>query len=216
MSAEFEYAKPTPLMIQTSGEGVIQAEAHVPEGATAVVVLSHPHPMFGGDMYNPLIDHLFATLPTSGPGPAIGVVRYNFRGVGRSTGEFADGIGEREDTEAVFEFAAGLGTGPVVSAGWSFGADVSLSANHEALAGWLAIAAPLAIVQPSDMIAAADARPKLLLVPEFDQYRKPQAAAEIIVDWPNTEMTTIEGADHFLGTQAPIVAAAAAQFVASV
>ncbi|MCY3949354.1 MAG: hypothetical protein OXF61_09135 [Acidimicrobiaceae bacterium] len=170
--------------------------------AAAVAVLSHPHPLYGGDMWNPLVDHLFRALPASG----IAALRYNFRGTGRSGGSHDDGKAERLDAAAAFDAAVRLaadrsGTAdppPVVSAGWSFGGDVSLAAGHDALSAWIGIAAPLRIVDPAEMTAPRDPRPKLLLVPEHDQFRAPAEATDIASGWTNTRLEVIPGGDHFL------------------
>lgn len=178
--------------------------------AAAVAVLSHPHPLYGGDMWNPLVDHLFRALPASG----IAALRYNFRGTGRSGDSHDDGKAERLDAAAAFDAAVRLaadrsGTAdppPVVSAGWSFGGDVSLAAGHDALSAWIGIAAPLRIVDAAEMTAPRDPRPKLLLVPEHDQFRSPAEAVEITECWTNTQVDVISGGDHFLMGHARAVA----------
>ncbi len=185
--------------------------------AAAVAVLSHPHPLYGGDMWNPLVDHLFRALPASG----IATLRYNFRGTGRSGGSHDDGKAEQLDAKAAFEAAVRLAADrsstaappPVVSAGWSFGGDVSLAAGHDALSAWIGIAAPLRIVDPESMGAAADPRPKLLLVPEHDQFRSPAEASEITEGWANTQLDVISGGDHFLMGHARAVAERIVSFV---
>ena len=185
--------------------------------AAAVAVLSHPHPLYGGDMWNPLVDHLFRALPASG----IATLRYNFRGTGNSAGSHDDGKSEQLDAAAAFNVAARLATDrsdtagppPVVSAGWSFGGDVSLAATHDALTAWIGIAAPLRIVDPSAMSAPTDPRPKLLLVPEHDQFRSPADATEITEHWTNTQLEVISGGDHFLMGHARAVADKIAAFV---
>lgn len=185
--------------------------------AAAVAVLSHPHPLYGGDMWNPLVDHLFRALPASG----IAALRYNFRGTGNSTGSHDDGKSEQLDAAAAFSVAARLATDrsdtagppPIVSAGWSFGGDVSLAATHDALTAWIGIAAPLRIVDPSTMSAPTDPRPKLLLVPEHDQFRSPAEASEIAEHWTNTQLEVISGGDHFLMGHAAAVADKIAAFV---
>jgi alpha/beta superfamily hydrolase len=48
------------------------------------------------------------------------------------------------------------------------------------------------------MVAAADPRPKLLVVPEHDQFRDPASAAEVVADWTDTGLEVIAGGDHFL------------------
>ena len=186
--------------------------------AAAVIVLSHPHPLYGGDMWNPLVDHLFRALPAAG----IAALRYNFRGTGTSGGSHDDGKAEQLDAAAAFDAAVRLAADrspapdapPVVSAGWSFGGDVSLAASHDALAAWIGIAAPLRIVDPASMGAAADPRPKLLLVPEHDQFRSPAEATDIASGWTNTRVEVIAGGDHFLMGHARAVADQISGFVA--
>ncbi len=196
----------------------LEAELAWPSAASAVVVLSHPHPLYGGDMWNPLIDHLFRALPAAG----VAALRYNFRGTGSSGGRHDEGRAERLDTEAAFDAAAQLAaeqadddaTPAVVSAGWSFGGDVSLAADHDGLAAWIGIAAPLRIVDPATMSAPNDPRPKLLLVPQHDQFRSPAEAAEITQHWTNSQLEVIAGGDHFLMGHARAVAEQITSFTA--
>ncbi len=195
------------------GDGVAGSS----NAAQVVVVLSHPHPLYGGDMWNPLISDLFAALPKAG----LATLRYNFRGVGASQGQhgtqgkndaLAEGvIAEVLDAEAAFaaasKFGAASETAPrVVSVGWSFGGDVSLTATHPALYGWVGIAAPLQIISPTAMAAASDERPKLLLVPENDEFCSPENAGQRSADWPDRSLSVISGADHFLGGHSAQVA----------
>lgn len=191
-------------------EGRVADGIHSGGTAAAVAVLSHPHPLYGGDMWNPLVDHLFRALPASG----IAALRYNFRGTGRSGGSHDNGNAEQLDAAAAFDATARLAAErspadeppPVVSAGWSFGGDVSLAADHSSLAAWVGIAAPLRIVDPAGMAAPHDRRPKLLLVPEHDQFRSPAEAAEITEGWTNARIEVIAGGDHFLMNHAKAVA----------
>ena len=85
-----------------------------------------------------------------------------------------------------------------MTAAWSFGADVSLKVVDPRLAGWVAIAPPLRIVDPAIMGSSSDARPKLLIVPEHDQYDPPDRVREVTAEWVNTDIEVINGADHFL------------------
>ena len=208
---------PQPAAAVASDGTELEAEVSWPADAAAVAVLSHPHPLYGGDMWNPLIDHLFRALPAAG----IAALRYNFRGTGSSGGSHDDGKAERLDAAAAFDAAvrlaaeqSGGGESPaVVSAGWSFGGDVSLAADHHRLSAWIGIAAPLRIVDPADMAAPNDPRPKLLLVPQHDQFRSPAEAAEIAAGWTNTRLEVIAGGDHFLMGHARAVADLISEFV---
>lgn len=198
-----------------SGALRLEAQWLLPAAPLALVTLSHPHPLYGGDMHNPLIDWLFRALPER----AIGVLRYNFRGAGRSTGEFDGGVGEVDDATAAFAATAELAPDlPLVSVGWSFGSVVSLAADHERLAGWIAVAPPLGagLGGSGEPHAATDARPKLLLVPEHDQFCPPDRAAAATQGWANTDLVVLAGTDHSIAGRADDVVDAAQTMVESV
>lgn len=154
-------------------------------------------------MRNNVIQALFDSLPSNG----IGAVRYNFRGVGNSAGKHGNGELEVLDSQAAFTFASQLVQNiPVFSVGYSFGADVSLAADHKHLAGWIGIASPLALIEPEEMKAGLDDRPTLLLVPENDQFRSTEEARTICEPWVATSLEELAGADHFfLGFTQPVV-----------
>jgi alpha/beta superfamily hydrolase len=140
-----------------------------------------------------VIGALFKALPDAG----VATLRFNFRGVEGSEGSYDDGRGERDDVVAavdvLYEIAEGL---PLVLAGWSFGADTSLNVVDERAAGWFAVAPPLR--RPDDVAAAPDPRPKLVAVPEHDQFRPPDSAEPIVARWTNARMEIVKGADHYL------------------
>ena len=166
-----------------------------PEAPWASVVLCHPHPQFGGNRQAGLVGHLFSALPAAG----VRTLRFDFRGVGRSTGTHGGGGPERTDVAAAVEaWAVGHRRGPLVTVGWSFGGDVSLATDHPLIDRWCAIAPPLHVIEPSTMAAATDPRPTLLCVPEHDEFRPPAEAAAIVVDWAETTVTTIGGASHLV------------------
>jgi alpha/beta superfamily hydrolase len=174
----------------------LEAEVHVPEGLRAVAVLAHPHPLYGGSMHDGVPDILFRALPDLG----IGAIRFNFRGVQGSEGTHDEGKAERLDVAAAVAALAAARTAevPLVVAGWSFGADVSLALDDPVIAGWCPIAPPLRVVPAAEMAAGLDARPKLVLSPEHDQFNPPPSAREKTASWANTEVREVPGADHFL------------------
>jgi uncharacterized protein len=138
---------------------------------------------------------LFDALPAAG----VACLRLNFRGVGESQGEYDEGRGERADVVAGVDVLHPIVEGvPVVLAGWSFGADTSLAVGDDRVAGWFAVAPPLRVVEMDDVVAASDPRPKLLVVPEHDQFRPPDSAREVTDGWNNTRIEVVRGADHFL------------------
>ncbi|HZQ86811.1 MAG TPA: hypothetical protein VFA83_18340 [Acidimicrobiales bacterium] len=183
-----------PVSLHTSDGLALEAELSVPDDAWAAAVLAHPHPQFGGNMRSIVPGALIEALPRAG----VAALRFNFRGVEGSEGAYDEGRGEQLDViaaiDALSEIAEGL---PLVLAGWSFGADTSLAVGDGRVDGWAAIAPPLRVLKLDDMVAPKDPRPKLLIVPEHDQYRPPDSAAEVVADWVNTRMEIVPGSDHF-------------------
>jgi alpha/beta superfamily hydrolase len=94
-------------------------------GRNGVIVVCHPHPLYGGSMYNNVVDALCDAALQEG----LSALRFNFRGVGASTGAHTRGISEVDDVIAVVDTAlAEIGTGgpPAIGlAGYSFGAGVA-------------------------------------------------------------------------------------------
>jgi uncharacterized protein len=188
---------------------MLEAELHVPEGRWAAAAIAHPHPQYGGDMYNNVVDALYRALPAAG----IAAVRFNFRGVGRSGGVHDGGDAERLDLAAAVELAAQFnGDGPLVAIGYSFGALVALGVTDVRLSGWCAVAPPLAMAS-TPPIAAADHRRKHLLSAEHDQFTPAADAADLVRDWSATSLVTIPQADHFIRAQTAFVADECVAFV---
>jgi alpha/beta superfamily hydrolase len=200
----------TSITIPTEDGETLEAELVVPAGARLGVVITHPHPTYGGSMHTPVPTALFSKARELG----LATVRFNFRGVGRSTGTHDEGRAERLDVAAALAvMAIVVPDAPLVLTGWSFGADVSLAVDHERLIGWMPVAAPLAVVPLGEVVAATSHKPKHLLVPEYDQFRAPVAAAEATASWPRTTLETVPGADHFLAGGLGAVGAALTAFV---
>lgn len=194
---------------------VLEAELVVPDHATAAVVLCHPHPQHGGSMRSIVTSELFRALPAAG----LAVLRFNFRGVEGSTGAHDGGRGERNDVlaaiDALHDAAPDL---PLFVSGWSFGGDTSLTVLDQRIRAWLPCAPPLRIVPLDEITAAAgvDPRPKVLIVPEHDQFRDPAAAREATAGWSATEVIAIAGADHFFVGRTDRVAAVVIETIAGI
>lgn len=190
-----------PLSLLT-GDGItLEAELSVPEEPWAAAVLTHPHPMHGGNMRSIVPGALFAALPPAG----VAALRFNFRGVEGSAGRYDHGRGERLDVVAAVDTLSSITEGlPLLLAGWSFGADVALTVGDERLSGWLAVAPPLRTVdsdgsvRPAGWAASRDPRPAVLVVPEHDQFRDAASARQVTGDWVATRIEVVPGADHFL------------------
>ncbi|MEE2777714.1 MAG: alpha/beta fold hydrolase [Acidobacteriota bacterium] len=129
-------------------EGVLTAAPSAASRAPrALAVVSHPHPLYGGDMDNLVVREAEAALLAAG----VAVLRYNFRGTGRSDGQHDGGVGERSDLEAALgEMTRRHGHDlPILLVGYSFGAIVTLTFLADAelppagLAGVLVLAPPV-------------------------------------------------------------------------
>jgi alpha/beta superfamily hydrolase len=199
-------------MTLSTADGLsLEAELSTPwDGHRATVVLCHPHPQYGGSMRSIVIGALFEALPHAG----FTCLRFNFRGVERSGGTYDDGVGELLDVQAAVDAVAvaRAGNEPLVLAGWSFGADMTLSTPDPVLAGWLAIAPPLRFAADFDSVAH-DARPKQLLLGQHDEFRAPASVVEATAAWQNTEIEVIAGASHFFVGRTDRVVDAARAFV---
>ena len=71
----------------------LQGVLTLPQGASAGVVVCHPHPQFGGDMGNPVV----TAVARACAGANLATLRFNFRGVGSSGGAWDEGRGEQDD-----------------------------------------------------------------------------------------------------------------------
>ena len=84
------------------------------EPGAPIALLLHPHPQFGGTMNNPIVHSLYYMFAERG----FSVLRFNFRGVGRSQGLFENGAGELSDAASALDWLQSLNRRPA-SAGWS-------------------------------------------------------------------------------------------------
>jgi len=94
------------------------------DAAERVALVLHPHPLYGGTMHNPVVFHCARALHEAG----FETLRFNFPGVGESTGAHRHGIGEVDDARAALDFllARQPAAREVLVAGFSFGAAVGL------------------------------------------------------------------------------------------
>ena len=135
-----------PTIIDLAGPaGPIEALLDEPTTSTgkAAVVFAHPHPQYGGTMHTKVVVQGSKALARIG----CAVLRFNFRGVGRSAGSFSGGAGELEDFRAALDYmAARHPDARLWAAGFSFGAWVALEtgAQDDRVSALIAIAPPVA------------------------------------------------------------------------
>lgn len=184
--------------------GVIEALLDAPAGlqARGTAVIAHPHPLFGGTMHNKVVQTLARAFVQCG----WQAVRFNFRGVGASAGQYDEGRGEALDMVRVIAQTAA--SGPLALAGFSFGAFVT---SHVV-----------------NMLGTERAPEKLVLVgtaaSRFDVAPVPQelhartlvlhgeqddtVSLQSVMDWARPQslpITVIPGVSHFFHGQLPLL-----------
>jgi len=168
------------------------AEGNQPKG----VVITHPHPLYGGDMYNNVVAAVSRTYQKIGAT----TLRFNFRGVGGSQGNYGDGIGEQEDVRAAIAYLADLGIRQIDLAGYSFGAWVNALAVNDGLKvdNMIMVSPPVAFI---DFKSISDLRSlKLIVTGSQDDIAPADMVAKSYPIWnPTAKFEVISGADHFYG-----------------
>lgn len=194
---------------ETSDGVRLDSRVHRPDVVRGGAIVCHPHPLYGGDMDNPVVGAVVAACVDA----ALVTVRFDFRGVRASGGTHGKGVDERFDALAAIERAEAEAPGlPVVVCGYSFGSVVALSAGRSSVVGWIAVAPPVSMLH-KELAAATDPAPKLLLVPEHDQFSKVADVQRTTATWPATEVVTIPMADHFMNGQLTVVGREVAAFL---
>jgi alpha/beta superfamily hydrolase len=120
--------------------GNLEGVAHLPDNEPhAIAVVAHPLPTMGGTMENKVVTTLAKTFAELG----FVALRFNFRGVGASAGEFDSGNGEVEDALAVIDYAhQSFGELPLVLSGFSFGGYVAARVAQRLQPHQLVLVAP--------------------------------------------------------------------------
>ena len=191
--------------------GALEALVDTPELAEGqvlrgVAVIAHPHPQFGGTMDNKVVQTLARAFVQSG----WQAVRFNFRGVGASQGEYDKGLGELQDFLAVLAQGAPLHAPPgaLALAGFSFGAFVASQAAQQ-LASERSIAKLVLVgtaVSRFDVAPiAADLHPRTLVIHGEQDDTVPLVD---VMDWARPQklpVTVIPGVEHFFHGQLPLL-----------
>ena len=174
--------------------GRLEATLRIPDGAPrGIAVVSHPLPTHGGTMRNPVVAAIARAIASQD----LYALRFNFRGVGESAGEWTGGIAEVADLDdAIVEARAIAPDLPLALSGYSFGAVTTLrwvaaggQADALALAG-----VPLRSVafQPQDLPPVPDGT--FIVAAELDQFG---SAAELRAAYPRARIAEVTGVDHF-------------------
>jgi alpha/beta superfamily hydrolase len=203
-------AKPTDLLIPTAS-GHLEACFDEGTGATRAIVLCHPHPQYGGSMH----DEVVGTVEAVARRHAFATLRFNFRGVGASTGRYDNGIGEVDDLLTALAWLRDrVAAMPIWLAGYSFGSNIVWRALERAgdVAGVVLVAPPVAMM---DFGARPAPRATVTLIAgDEDDYVDAAALRRWAADASSSpRVEIIAGADHFFsGGHAELAKAAERAF----
>jgi hypothetical protein len=169
----------------------------VPEGdgPFPLVVVCHPHPLYGGNMYNNVVHSVCEKLGERN----ISWLKFNFRGVGMSGGSHGEGIGEKEDAKAAISFGESqprVDRKRIGLCGYSFGSRVAFSVGVEdQRVGAVAGISPF--IEPEGLLDHYT-RPKLLLCGTLDDFIQVKNLERLIQKIPEPrELALYPGVDHF-------------------
>lgn len=186
-SETFDFAGPVGRL-----EAVLMLPPHPP---VAAAVVCHAHPLHGGMMHYKLIFRAARALQAQGAA----VLRFNFRGVGRSEGQHDHGRGEQDDARAALDEMERRCPGlPQVLGGFSFGSLVALrlGAADPRVRALVALGLPLRL-EPGDFLANV-AKPRLFVQGERDEFGSGLAVRELVARLPPPRsLVVVPGADHF-------------------
>lgn len=175
-------------------EGILKPEEEQSTSAY-VSVICHPHPLYGGTMHNKVVFKVAQTLQALN----IPALRFNFRGVGHSSGTYDEGRGEMDDVRYALEFLSRRYPGvPAIIAGFSFGSYVGLrvAATDDRAQAMIGLGVPARWFN-GDTLQGCH-KPKLFVHGTEDE----QAPYDIAQYWFDQvpapkSMVAVQGADHF-------------------
>ncbi len=182
-----------------SGELMLEGVLSLPEGdgPFPLVIICHPHPLYGGSMDNNVVDSLAqAFVQTS-----FISFKFNFRGVGRSQGKFSNGIGEQKDVSAAIAFVTEVleaDSARIGLAGYSAGAGFAfpIGVGDSRIKALAAVSPPLSMFNFESLKDCP--KPKLLILGSRDDLISASHFMQFCRNLPEPkECVTIEGADHF-------------------
>ncbi len=186
-------------------EGRLEGRYHPAQEPNApIALILHPHPQFGGTMNNKVIYNLFHIFVRRG----FAVLRFNFRGVGRSQGVFDEGIGELSDAASALDWLQTMN--PNASSCWitgfSFGSwiGMQLLMRRPEIKGFITVAPPADKYDFSFLAPCPSSG--LIVQGEADEIVEPAASETLAIDLQAKRAITIDyelikGADHFFRGQ---------------
>jgi len=176
--------------------GYLEALLKEPAAPERAAVVCHPHPKGGGTMNNNVVYRMARALEAR----RAAVLRFNFRGVGRSTGTYGDGQGEVGDARAALDFmAARFPKLPLWMAGFSFGSRVGIEAalGDARVSKLLGVGMAVRMFDLSFLEGTRGGRPLAIVQADQDEYgdRAEIEAFTARLDQPK-RLWIVDGATH--------------------
>jgi uncharacterized protein len=158
------------------------------------VIITHPHPLYGGDMNNPVVQAIRKAYRDKG----YSTLRFNFRGTGESKGKHDNGIGEQEDLISAISYINGRGITGIDLSGYSFGTFVNAEVVRKGVPvqNMTMVSPPVAFMdfgRPFPLSCL-----KLVITGSYDEVAPVEFVRKTLVQWnPEAIFEVIEGTDHF-------------------
>ena len=167
-------------------------------GADEGVVIAHPHPLYGGDMYNPVVDAIASAYDKKG----YTTLKINFRGVGKSQGDYDNGVGEQKDLLGAVACLEALGISRIDLSGYSFGAwAISKLTNLPESVNSIYLVSPPIAMMPFESTPAMK-KIKGIVTGSHDDIAPPDEIRKLLLNLKSdANLKVIPGADHFYGGQ---------------
>ncbi len=182
-----------------AGDIMLEGVWHFPQGSGPfpAVIVCHPHPLHGGNMSNNMVFAICQALALN----EIAALRFNFRGVRNSGGEFGGGATEQEDVRAALALALAtpnIDPERIGLAGYSFGGGVALPvAAQDERVKMLALVSPALLDYGREQLKGYT-RPKFIIIGGDDDMIAPEGLRELAGEIPEPKrFEIIAGADHF-------------------
>jgi alpha/beta superfamily hydrolase len=194
-------ARRTPITMATADGLNLVGELALPADRDPVgtLVCLHPLPTHGGMMDSHIIRKASYRLPALAD---LAVLRFNTRGTeserGKSEGEFGGGLTEKHDVEAAVGYAAAAGLPHIYLLGWSFGTELTLMWGAlPPVEGAILLSPPLRRATDEDLDTwAASGKQLIAMVPELDDYLRPEEARQRFARVPKATVIGVDGAKH--------------------
>ena len=159
------------------------------------VVITHPHPLYGGTMNNPVVETVQSAYRQHG----YATLRFNFRGVGGSRGNYDKGMGEQADVRAAIAYVESMNVSAVDLAGYSFGAWVNTGVAADsptAIKSMMMISPPVGLIEFENVNVLSCL--KLVVTGGRDDIAPVNQIRDMLPTWnPDAQFEVIDGCDHF-------------------